>query len=154
MAICAGVNFVAIALFFPETQFYRPTTTDVSQDNPTASIGKEDISHEVQETAAAPLPSKKSFLQELNPWSGIYPGIEKTTNLLFLILRPWPMTVLPAVIFSFFVFSFNLGYLLGVLNTAASIFQSPPYNMSAGVQSIIFLPAFFGVALGAYWGGA
>ena len=64
------------------------------------------------------------------------------------------MTVYPAVIFSFFVFSFNLGCLLAVLNTAASVFQSPPYNMSPGIQSLIFLPEFFGVAVGAYCGGA
>jgi hypothetical protein len=63
------------------------------------------------------------------------------------------MVVYPAVIYSFFVFSFNLACLLGVLNTAASVFQSPPYNMSAGVQSLIFVPEFFGVALGAYCGG-
>jgi len=154
-AICAGINFVGIALFFPETQFYRKPATGLSPSNPAPSSTStdKDAGPEVEELPASMFPPRKTFIQELNPWSGINPGIEKSTNFLFLFIRPWPMVVYPAVIYSFFVFSFNLACLLGVLNTAASVFQSPPYNMSAGVQSLIFVPEFFGVALGAYCGG-
>jgi hypothetical protein len=62
--------------------------------------------------------------------------------------------VYPAVIYSFLVFSFNLGWLQAVNNTAAVIFQSPPYNFSPGVQSLIFLCSFVGAGIGAFWGGA
>jgi hypothetical protein len=129
-------------------------TPDLNQDHQSTilSSDKEVASKEVQEQAAT-IP-RKTFLQELKPRSGINPGINKNTNFLFLFTRPWPMTVYPAVIFSFFVFSFNLGCLLAVLNTAASVFRSPPYNMSPDIQSLIFLPEFFGVAAGAYCGGA
>ena len=101
-----------------------------------------------------PLIRKKSFIQELNPWSGIDPGIEKGNSFLFLCVRPWPLVFYPAVIYSFLVFSFNLACLLIVVNTAAPIFQSPPYNMSPGVESLIFLPGVIGAAIGAYTGGA
>jgi MFS family permease len=41
-----------------------------------------------------------------------------------------------------------------VVNTAASVFQAPPYNMTPGIQSLIFVPGILGAALGAYMGGA
>lgn len=122
-----------------------------TEPNSKLSAEKDSGSHMVEALVA--MPPKKTFLQELNPWSGINPGIEKDTNFFYLLIRPWAMVLYPAVIFSFFVFSFNLGCLLGVLNTAASVFQSSPYNMSPGVQSLIFLPEFFGVAIGSYCGG-
>jgi hypothetical protein len=140
-------------LFFPETQFYRKPSADPISPITLSPSTEKDTSPEIQEHPTSTFPPRKTYYQELNPWSGINPGIEKSTKFIFLFIRPWPMAIYPAVIFSFFVFSFNLGCLLGVLNTAASIFQSPPYNMSAGVQSLIFLPEFFGVALGAYCGG-
>ena len=43
---------------------------------------------------------------------------------------------------------------LGVLSTNASIFQSPPYNMSPGINSLINLCQLIGVLIGACSGGA
>ena len=63
------------------------------------------------------------------------------------------MVVYPAVIYSFLVFAFTLACALGVLNTAAAVFQSPPYNMSPGVQSLINIPLTIGIVLGSYCGG-
>ena len=109
---------------------------------------------QVQESTSADAPPpKKTFLQGLNPWSGINPGIEKNTSFIYLLIRPWPLVVYPAVIYSFLVFSLNLGCLLGVVSTSPSVFQSPPYNFSPGIQSLIYVPSIFGASLGALWGG-
>ena len=62
--------------------------------------------------------------------------------------------VYPAVIYSFLTFSFNLAGILAIGNTAAFVFQSPPYNMSPGIQSLIFVPGLIGCTLGTIWGGA
>lgn len=40
-----------------------------------------------------------------------------------------------------------------VLNTAASIFQAPPYNMSPGIQSLIYVGSLVGGLIGSYCGG-
>jgi MFS family permease len=112
------------------------------------------VSDEVQESADNSIPKKKSYRQELNPWSGINPGIEKDTSFFFLFIRPWPLVVYPAVIYSFLVFSFAVASLLIVLNTSPTIFQSPPYNFSPGIQSLIFIPGMIGSAIGAFTGGA
>lgn len=63
------------------------------------------------------------------------------------------MVIYPAVIYSFLVFAFTLACALGVLNTAAAVFQSPPYNMSPGVQGLINIPLTTGIAIGSYCGG-
>jgi hypothetical protein len=64
------------------------------------------------------------------------------------------LTVYPAVIYSFLVFSVNVACGVGTSSTVASVFQNPPYNMSPGIQSLINIPAVIGAAAGSYWGGA
>jgi hypothetical protein len=137
-----------VFFFFPETQYYRKEPLALVS---TVSEGKETTTVEVQERA--PIPAKKSFIQELKPWSGINPGIEKNTSIISLFIRPWPLAVYPAVAYSFLVFSCNLACVVNVLNTAAVVFQSPPYNMSPGVQSLIYVAPLITGALGSYCGG-
>ena len=115
------------------------------------SEGKESTIVGVQEPAL--IPPKKSFIQELKPWSTINPGIEKDTSIISLFIRPWPLAVYPAVAYSFLVFSCNLACIVNVLNTSAVIFQNPPYNMSPGIQSLIYVAPLVTGALGSYCGG-
>jgi hypothetical protein len=149
MSIVTVVDFLLVFFFFPETQYRRDITasinnsTDDAHDKPKASV-------DVQESL---IPPKKSYLQQLKPWSGINPGLPPQTSLLFLLLRPWPLVIYPAVIYSFLVFSFNLACLLAVNNTAAVIFESPPYNFSPGAESLIFLGSFIGAGIGGVYGG-
>jgi hypothetical protein len=63
------------------------------------------------------------------------------------------MVVYPATIFAFFAFASTLGWQICILTTYASIFQSPPYNMSPGISSLINIPAFLGPAVGLFVGG-
>lgn len=107
-----------------------------------------------QATYVPLLRGKKSFLEELKPWSGINPGIEKNNFFFFLLIRPWTMIIYPGVIYAFLVFAFTLACGIGVITTAASIFQSPPYNMSPGIQGLgVFVPLTIGIMLGSYCGG-
>jgi hypothetical protein len=144
-----------LIFFFPETQYYRKAPLEPASP---ISEGKESATVAVQEHTIAvqehnPIPPKKSFLQELKPWSTINPGIEKGTSIIYLFLRPWPLVAYPAVIYSFLVFSCNLACVVNVLNTAAVVFQSPPYNMSPGIQSLIYVAPLVTGALGSYCGG-
>jgi hypothetical protein len=152
VAIFAGADAIALFFFFPETQYFRESedSTQVAaptEKGPTTSEEPESVS------SHSDIP-KKSYLQQLTPWSGINPGIAKNTSFFNLLVRSWPMVVYPAVIYSFLTFAFNLACILAILNTAASIFQTPPYNMSPGIQSLIFIPGLVGAAAGAIWGGA
>ena len=135
---------------FPESQ-YRPPLASSSVDSKYEPSTDKSITVEVGEQLTPP---RKSYLQQLNPWSGINPGSSDNPSFFFLLIRPWPLAVYPAVMYSFLVFSFNLACLLCVVNTAPVVFQSPPYNFSPGVQSLIFLASFVGAGFGAFSGGA
>ena len=152
MAIYTGVNVLLIFFFFPETQCYR-SPNPTSKVDETSSTPSTEEKAEASETAIPAPPSKKSYLRELDPYSGINPGIEKKTSFISLFIRPWPLAVYPAAIYAFLVFSVNLACLLNVVNTAAEVFQSPPYLMSPGVQSLIYIPGLIGGILGGYCGG-
>jgi hypothetical protein len=156
MVIVASANLIFVFFFFPETQYRRPNPSS-STDLSTVDSGNDSSSEKGTKTVAtesSPMIAKKSYLQSLSPWSGINPGSTTSPSFLFLLIRPWPLTCYPAVIYAFLVFSFNLGCILFCVSTAPVIFQSPPYNFSPGVQSLINLPAFIGAGLGAFVGGA
>jgi hypothetical protein len=138
---------VAIFLFFPETQF--PRATDVKLN----VVRNEKISEQSKippvEVQEEPTSVKKSYFQELKPFS----HIDKTKNYLLLLLRPIPIILYPATIFSFLTFASTLGFLIAALTTCGAVFQSPPYNMSAAINGLINIPSFIGNLLGSYCGG-
>lgn len=92
---------------------------------------------------------KKTFLQELKPWS----PFNTESNYLGLLLRPWPMIVYPATIYSYLTFSAQLAWYICIYATYASVFQLPPYSMSTGFSGLINIPGSIGCFIGAYCGG-
>jgi hypothetical protein len=165
--ILAGVNCILIFLFLPETAYYRNYVTgleransssgdrEVEQDTPPpnldAETGKGVTSTKLNESpnGSSTSPSKKTFLQEIKPWSRLNPE----ANLIQLFFRPWPTILYPAACFSFLAFSTTLAWFICALNTNASIFQAPPYLMKPGINGLINIPAMFGIAFGSYCGG-
>jgi hypothetical protein len=152
----AGLGAVFIFLFFPETLYFRNLET------PPQELQVDDFTEKGHVTSAdrSPAPSqsdnvasnttRKSFFQELKPWSQINPN----TSFLELLFRPWPLIVYPAAIYTLLVFSSTLAWSLCVLNTNASIFQKAPYNFSPGINSLIKIPPIIGTIFGVYLGGA
>jgi hypothetical protein len=153
-AIASGINAVFIFFFFPETQYFRTHSTDEPRNNVTSSSEKEISTVEDEKTmplSETPSPQRKrSYLQELKPWSKINPN----TNYLNLLLRPWPLIVYPALLYSFLAYASILGSGTGIINTNASIYQNAPYHMTPGINSLIKISTFIGVTLGAYFGGS
>jgi hypothetical protein len=135
--------------FLPETRFPRiqSQTTSPTVDNTGPPTEKHAVPEEsVSEDITI---NRKPYLKQLSPWS----GITKDSNIINLFLRPWPMIFYPATIFALCSFTLTIAWSLAVLNTAASIYQSPPYNFSPGIQSLIWIPGLFGIIAGAVWGG-
>jgi len=147
-AIFAGVNALTFFLLFPEPQYKRltpnsSTATRTAQEKSDESYTTEEIQ------AAQPVTNKRTFVQELKPFSKIDP--EK--NYLFLFLKPLPLVVYPATIWGFLVFASSLGFFLAGLSVNPSVFQAPPYNMSPAVNGLINVPSLIGHILGAISGG-
>jgi hypothetical protein len=150
----------------PETAYYRNYVTglessnsssgdrevgqDTSATNLDTETGKE-ISAKLNESpnGSSSSPSKKTFIQEIKPWSRLNPD----ANILQLFFRPWPTILYPAAFFSFITFSTTLAWFICALNTNASIFQAPPYLMKPGINGLINIPALIGIAFGSYCGG-
>jgi hypothetical protein len=156
--IVTVIFFGFLFLFLPETQYYRPAkaqapssqSISTSEDEITPPNQKD--STYVEDAQPVDSPVKKSFVQQLNPWSGINPGGNKA-NFLTLVVRSWPLVVYPAVIFGTINYGLGVATLLTYLDTAAPVFQSPPYNMSAFIQSLISVPLMIGGTFGCLYGG-
>ena len=153
-SILAGVGFLGIVFLFPETLYVRKPGVGQGQSETSSLEGKEVSAQEVtdamspavSQTMAIP---KKTYLQDLQPFSKINPN----ANLLNLFLRPFPLIVYPAIIYSFITFATTLAWMVCVTSTNANVFQHPPYNMSPGINSLIKLPGLIGVGLGSLYAG-
>lgn len=119
-----------------------------SQHNGNSGSDEENVEKQVA-TEPSTGPRKKSYLQELNP----LPVIDRSKNYLLLLLKPLPIILYPATIFSFLTFASTLGFLIAAITTAGAVFQSPPYNMTAAISGLINVPSFIGNLLGSYCGG-
>ena len=125
-------------------------TTDINPNGAeSASDDKpEDGKGHPVDTQEVPSSVKKSYLQQLK----ISP-IDKTKNFLLLLLRPIPIVLYPATIFSFLTFASTLGFLIAALTTCGAVFQGPPYNMTPAINGLINIPSFIGNIVGSYCGG-
>lgn len=130
-------------LFFPESRFTRSIDA-VTIVNPSdrADMDAEKPSsdqHEIQQVGAPVLErsvgEKKTWIQEMNPWSG-------TTKhgIINHFIRPFPLLAYPAVAWAALTYSVALAWLIGAGTLSSFIFQVPPYNFSPGVNGLIGLP--------------
>ena len=89
---CKAVNFMAVLLFVPETRYNREVTTS-KESGSTSGSSSEELDAEKSALAGAkpiqrtpddsiPQVPKKSFIQELNLWSGT-----SSTNLFKMFVR-------------------------------------------------------------------
>ncbi|CAK7199148.1 hypothetical protein SEUCBS139899_001820 [Sporothrix eucalyptigena] len=167
--ILTGINFLAVVLFVPETRYLRDAeqnvgiTEDVSGHDVSGVQGngqgsQEKVSHNTiaqavtstsSSSSLAPIP-KKTWLQEMHPWSGITPG----TSLIRMFARPFPMFVYPSVIYAFLGYAVSLVVTCAVNILNSFVLQAPPYNWSASVNGLINIPGLIGNLLGGFAGGS
>ncbi|KAI9813841.1 MAG: hypothetical protein M1827_003631 [Pycnora praestabilis] len=156
--ILTGVNFLSVFLFFPETRFDRRLDQQV---DPETSIVEESKSLDKAPVASAitrgsgsqssgeSLRTRKSYLQELNPWSGIARG----HSFLHLFMRPFPLVLYPAVCWAFLSYSIILASVVAINILAPFILQTPPYNFSPAISGLTGIPGIIGNLVGGFMGG-
>ncbi|KAI1212099.1 MFS general substrate transporter [Annulohypoxylon truncatum] len=160
-AILLGVNLLLIILFAPETRFRRSPNlverSDSSAISESTSEKVEGDKYEHLEVGGRSLPSsqpsstfhRKTYLQSLNPWS----GIARDTSYLSLILRPIPLLAYPACFFATLTYSLALAPTVMVNTVSSTILIPPPYNFSIGAVGLINIPGMIGQGIGAFIGG-
>lgn len=110
-AILVGINLVMIILFLPETRWDRTKkgkgTSEVveivantvvisTNGGKETGVNEQVQSEESSELGEETFGTRKTYLQELSPWS----GVNKTSNWLSLFLRPFPLIAYPACTFA------------------------------------------------------
>src|SRR6201999_2311707 len=119
--------------------------------------GSETVERLDNGSATRNISQKKSYLEELQPWS---PG-QKEVNLLGSFLRPWATWCYPSIVWSVFSFSIHVTWSVQPLG-ACYCFEShlakvdlcsvvvmitlipiylggPPYNFTTSQQGLVFL---------------
>lgn len=128
-AIVGGLNFIVFIFFFPETRWNRsinatgakskPVAGSVTTSNEPASTEKEEpveiIEHANTHEQVELSGTKKTYLQELNPW----PGTASQSWILH-ILRPLPLFAYPAVAWGAFACKLIVLFYHDMLLTALS----------------------------------
>ncbi|OQV06976.1 hypothetical protein CLAIMM_11472 [Cladophialophora immunda] len=161
-SIFSGVNMLGIVFLFPETRWNR--AKDPLDTGHQAAEGDDQASEKMQDKpegvwhtdeaveqgngSSALRGVKKSYLQELHPWSG-------TTKMSLVnhLVRPLPLVFYPAVAYAVLMFSIATSWLVGAGVLSSFIFQVPPYNFSPGVNGLVQIPGFIGNIVGAVSGG-
>jgi hypothetical protein len=133
ITIIAGVDLIALFFLCPETQYPRDlhkamdaaaalehasTDEEAPEESPEATDLKASSS-EHKDVTAVPLTNvpttastvsrsyqKKTFLQELIPWS----GIRRDKSLLAAFLRPLPLLLYPSIIWASLCFGINVSW--------------------------------------------
>ncbi|KAF2196680.1 MFS general substrate transporter [Delitschia confertaspora ATCC 74209] len=161
--IFTAVNFLAVLFFVPETRYDRRSELvgRLSASNSIQVLPHSDSEADVEKAnepttrqakrsstgSHSPIP-KKTFVQELRLWSGT-----SDTNLLKMFLRPFPMILYPAVVYSFLCYSVSLVITVAVNILNSFVLQAPPYSWDAQINGLINIPGFVGNVVGAYLGG-
>ena len=140
---------MAFFLFFPEPQFSRDKKYQPSSNTSATPQEQSDTPSDEVQSDEPVATRKKTFLEELKPFSKIDPD----KNYLFLLLKPLPLVVYPATVFGFLVFASSLGFFLAALSVNPSVFQAPPYNMSPAINGLINIPSLIGHIAGSISGG-
>ncbi|OQN97264.1 hypothetical protein B0A48_16806 [Cryoendolithus antarcticus] len=148
-----AANFLVVLFLCPETRYARsdaasPATSSApSLDS--VPIEGQDVEKSAKIAVRDTQLPKKSFLQDLSLWS----GVPKNTNLLNLFLRPFPMIVYPAVIFSFLGYAVSLAWVVAINILNSFVLQAPPYNWKPSINGLINIPGLIGNLFGAWAGG-
>jgi len=133
-SVALGVSTLLLFFFCPETAYQRPASSNIdltgviSPPSPPPEYLDEKLP-EIQEEAW-------TLRQELRPWR----GIESDDNLLQIIWRPIPLSILPPVLFSFVV-GLSWAWLSVLFGVTALIYGSQPYNFTVSQIGLLYIGA-------------
>ncbi|CAM1501265.1 Fc.00g104270.m01.CDS01 [Cosmosporella sp. VM-42] len=162
-AILLGVNLLFIFFFAPETRFHRNTdlsqgissteSMDTSRESKNGDVSEVEKAHSpARSTTSFPTTSGKSvktYMQLLNPWS----GINSHESYWELMLRPIPLLAYPACAFATLIYSLCLAPTVMINVLSSIILIPPPYGFSVGAVGLINVAGMIGQAIGAVLGG-
>ncbi|PVH86265.1 MFS general substrate transporter [Cadophora sp. DSE1049] len=142
------VGAVAAFFFLPETQYRRDVVPEskegsgsAKQEHTHVELGANGIIVEGDGgTASSSTEKKKTFVQELALFSGVY----TETGLFKLFLAPFATLLNPSVVWSIFVGGVCIAFYVSLSYILAQIFSVPPYNLNAAQNGYFYVGALIG----------
>lgn len=78
---------------------------------------------------------QKTFIQRMS----LYSGVSKT-NVLKMVVRPFPLFLFPATTFAFLAYAMVLFLVVSVNLLNSFVLEAPPYNWSIAKDGLINIP--------------
>lgn len=140
----ALISFTLLIAFFtfPETVYIRSIEVDLEHE-PTLGDKENHLA-----PPASSAPPKKTFLQNLQVFSGTY----TTESFAKLFVRPFALILLPAVLWSSLVQSVTIGFIVAVTSNVAPAYAAT-YGMQPYQTGLCFIAAIIGALIGIWCGG-
>ncbi|KAJ9131793.1 Major facilitator superfamily domain, general substrate transporter [Pleurostoma richardsiae] len=151
-----SVCTVLIIFTFPETNFKRQVAP-AAGPSPTANLDSEksledDLQDErvedVETESRPPIPTKKTYLQELKVLSTVY----TSERLLPLVFRPVAAIVLPALLWATMINTMTIGMTI-VISASFSNAFAEIYGFATWQAGLTFIASIIGSLVGIFWGG-
>ncbi|EPQ53290.1 MFS general substrate transporter [Gloeophyllum trabeum ATCC 11539] len=164
-AVAVGLLFLLQFFCMPETTYYRSQVINVhlpvnhnqsvqeakADSEATVDIEKQEPS--VRLESAEPesdAPRKKSYIQELAVFSGVYPT---RVSFLALVWRPIESLATPIVLWAGLVYGVAITWLVLLATSVSQLFSAPPYNFDTSQVGLTYMGPFIGAMLAALISG-
>lgn len=147
------IQFVSMFLFCPETTYIRDNryNTDVVIDEKLAELAhiedenRKQADGEVRPVAGGvPIPAKKSFIQELAIFTGVY----SRDNILKYLIGPFITLLNPAACYAVITSGLLNSWYVGSAIILSGVFSGPPWNYGAAEVGYLGAGPFLGGMVG------
>lgn len=142
------IQFVLMFLFCPETTYLRDIRyeTDVIVDEKLDELAKVEERNRVSEVGVAPahIPKKKTFVQEL----AVYTGVYSDENILKYLIGPFITLLNPAACYAVITSGLLNSWYVGSAIILSGIFSGPPWMFGPAKIGYIGAGPFIGGMIG------
>ncbi|TFK56679.1 MFS general substrate transporter [Heliocybe sulcata] len=153
-AIANGLLVLLQYFFMPETTYHRSRAPAIDangadiKDDTTVEKREPSVRLENAETPATPI--RKSYLQDLAIFSGVYPT---RVSFLALVWRPVESLATPIVLWAGLVYGVAITWLVLLATSVSQLFSAPPYNFDSSQVGLTYMGPFIGAMLAALISG-
>jgi MFS family permease len=145
------MQFVAMFLFCPETTYIRDHRydTDEAQVEKLDELAKVEMKHHEQALTSSDIPKKKTFVQSLAIWTGVY----SPDSVFKFLLGPFITLLNPAACYAIITSGLLNSWYVGSAIILAGIFAGPPWNYGPTSIGLLGFGPFIGGMIGSIFVG-
>ncbi|KAL5478934.1 hypothetical protein ACEPAI_2221 [Sanghuangporus weigelae] len=151
-SISAGLLFILQFFLVPETTYHREvlpnlsrTQTGSMEKGSTEKVGSEKRVEEAREDVIS-VPRKKTYLEELSVYNGVYPT---KASVPALLVRPFISCLTPVSLWADLIYGVAITWLVLIATSVAQLFSAPPYNFETDEIGLTYMSPFICACLAA-----